>query len=207
MTVQVVKNFIEHKYATGIVSNFGDVLSEVKDRPGFFEDFNELRIPRPMSEYDHDKYQELYPFLKEEHHLYGAAQISDVMFLSKVAVEEFYGVTLNGYEGGMVRLVAGAKNGLHSDMYNLDGTNWQDGSGRQDELEYSALLYLSDYGKDFEGGKIIFPKQDLVIEPEAGMLVFFRGDLDHVHEVEEVLSGNRYAIIMFFGESQIDRSK
>jgi hypothetical protein len=82
----------------------------------------------------------------------------------------------------------------------LDGSSWNDGSGREDELEYSALLYLSDYGTDFTGGEIIFPKQNLTIYPTKGMLVFFRGDLEHPHEVNTIISGNRYAIVTFFGK-------
>ena len=37
--------------------------------------------------------------------------------------------------------------------------------------DYSALLYLSDYGSDFEGGKFAFEDEDgttTVVEPRIG---------------------------------------
>lgn len=84
-------------------------------------------------------------------------------------------------------------------MYQIDGSKWEDGSGRESELDYSALLYLSDFEKDFAGGEIIFPQQDLTIKPECGMLIFFRGDLEHLHKVSRVTSGERHSIVAFLG--------
>jgi hypothetical protein len=196
MTVQIIENFISEDYANDIVAGASIFLEKPKNREGFFEDPKQRRaIP------------------KEEYHLHTPDEravdeinkktdmlISDVLYITKQKLESFYKFPLNNYEGGLVKLVTGAKNGLHSDMYMLDGSSWNDGSGREDELEYSALLYLSDYGSDFTGGDIIFPKQEITIFPKKGMLVFFRGDLEHPHEVSVITGGSRYAMIMFFGK-------
>ena len=194
MTVQILKNFLTKEYCNELIENYSCYLSPVEERPGYFEDFNDLKLPISIEDYYGVK-------TDAPNKAYGEALISNAALLTKKELQKFYSTNLLGYEGGMVRLTKGAKNGLHSDMYNLDGTNWEDGSGRQDELEFSALLYLSTHNKDFTGGTVFFPKQNLKIKPEAGMLVFFRGDLEHIHEVEEILSGDRHAIIMFFGKT------
>jgi hypothetical protein len=199
MSVEIIKNFIPEEDARYITKNFDSCLTEVKERPGFFEDFGEPRKPKKIGTYDSKEILEKSPHLDTAEKIRSAELISNAMFLAQKKLEEFYKIDLPGYEGGVAKLTKGASNGLHSDMYNLDGTKWEDGTGREDELEFSALLYLSTYKKDFTGGRLIFPKQDISIEPECGSLIFFRGDLDHIHEVEKVSSGNRYALIMFFG--------
>jgi hypothetical protein len=196
MTVEIFKNFVSRKYAEELVVGADVFLKKPEGREGFFEDM----VPRTaISKQNYKKAQKDHRILNKKNQITDML-IHDSLYKIKSQLESFYGIPLNKYEGGLVKLVTGAKNGLHSDMYMLDGSSWNDGSGREDELEYSALLYLSDYDIDFTGGKITFPKQNLTIYPEKGMLVFFRGDLDHPHEVEEIVGGNRYAIVTFFGK-------
>lgn len=95
------------------------------------------------------------------------------------------------------KLIPGASNALHSDSSKLDGSPWQD-DGTPEELEWSALLYLNTYNEDFTGGSIKFPKQGVELFPKKGQLVFFKGDLDHVHEVTTVESGERRNIVFFY---------
>ena len=195
MTVQVVKNFISIKDAEDLVRGSDVFLRKPEGREGFFEDPHQ-RSAFPREKYEPDNAD---PRAIDEKSKVTDMLISDFLYKAQQKLEEFYNVPLPKYQGGVVKLVTGAKNGLHSDMYMLDGSKWNDGTGREDELEYSALLYLSDYNVDFTGGEISFPKQDMTILPEKGMLVFFRGDLDHPHEVSIITGGSRYAIIMFFG--------
>ena len=54
--------------------------------------------------------------------------------------------------------------------------------------DISSILYLTE---NFEGGNLVFPDLDIEIEPSAGSVVYFPGDRKHMHEVTEVLSGNR----------------
>jgi hypothetical protein len=199
MTVQIIKNFISKDYAKEIVEKCEPMLVQSQARPHFFESFPNF-IPVPIEEIDYLFLEKELGFLDTEDKIRAAALISNAMYLVKLRLEEFYNVKLEKHAGGIAKIIAGGSNGLHSDMYMLDGSAWNDGTGREDEMEYSALLYLSDHGEDFSGGEIGFPQHDLIIAPNSGDLVFFRGDLDHVHEVKEIISGNRYALIMFFGK-------
>lgn len=65
---------------------------------------------------------------------------------------------------------------------------------------YTSLLYLTDYGKDFTGGRFIFVDKDAnrTVEPRAGRVSFFTSGLENPHYVEKVSSGTRYAITISF---------
>lgn len=95
-------------------------------------------------------------------------------------------------------LSEGVGNPLHSDSTKLDGSPWRD-DGVEEELEFSALVYLNDWGVDYTGGEIEFPLQNVIIKPKSGQLVFFRGDVEHIHEVKTVTSGVRKNLVFFFG--------
>lgn len=86
----------------------------------------------------------------------------------------------------------GAFNNVHVD----------DATGMYNHLEYAALLYTNTQGKHYTGGEIYFPQQDLSFSPEAGTLIFFKGDEDKPHGVKPVLSGYRENIIMFFSSEK-----
>lgn len=121
------------------------------------------------------------------------------LYLSvRSAMEQHFGIEMDLVNCSYQELTEGADNPLHSDSTKLDGTPWRD-DGVEEELEFSALVYLSNWGSDFTGGEIEFPLQNAWIEPKAGQLVFFKGDVEHIHEVKTVLSGVRKNLVFFFG--------
>ncbi|KAM4527072.1 2-oxoglutarate and iron-dependent oxygenase domain-containing protein 3 [Fundulus diaphanus] len=67
-------------------------------------------------------------------------------------------------------------------------------------FDYTSLLYLSDYGSDFTGGRFVF--MDLngnrTVEPRAGRVSFFSSGSENLHRVEKVTWGTRYAITVSF---------
>ena len=60
------------------------------------------------------------------------------------------------------------------------------------DRDLSVVYFLND---DFVGGELIFPDLDLVVKPEAGMLVCFPSDHHYVHGVNPVTSGHRYTVV------------
>ena len=56
----------------------------------------------------------------------------------------------------------------------------------------SAIMYPND---DYEGGEIIFPRQEITLKPEAGSMVMFPSNWTHPHGVLEVTKGTRYAMV------------
>jgi predicted 2-oxoglutarate/Fe(II)-dependent dioxygenase YbiX len=121
-------------------------------------------------------------------------KITDSVLKVKEEMEKFFGLGLSMTNCNYAVLYPGGFNPMHSDSSQLDGTPYHE----NEETEYSALIYLNESGVDYEGGDIIFPLQQKRISPKAGMVVFFRGDHHHPHEVEVVTKGERKALVLFF---------
>lgn len=71
--------------------------------------------------------------------------------------------------------------------------------GRRD---YSFLIYLND---DFEGGNIVFPKQQFYLPPQKGMLVAYPGNEEYPHGVMPVTKGTRHVFVVC-SQKTCDRS-
>ncbi|XP_076288363.1 2-oxoglutarate and iron-dependent oxygenase domain-containing protein 3 [Lasioglossum baleicum] len=66
---------------------------------------------------------------------------------------------------------------------------------------YTSLLYLNDYGRDFEGGRFMYIDKDHVnttVEPRKGRVSMFTSGSENLHAVEKVQSGTRYALTVSF---------
>lgn len=61
--------------------------------------------------------------------------------------------------------------------------------------DLSSIIYLTD---NFNGGNIFFPELQAEIEPIAGSAIYFPGTQDYVHEVKELIRGERIAITNFW---------
>jgi predicted 2-oxoglutarate/Fe(II)-dependent dioxygenase YbiX len=60
------------------------------------------------------------------------------------------------------------------------------------DRDLSIVYFLND---DFVGGELVFSDLDLIVKPEAGMLVCFPSDHNYIHGVNPVTSGHRYTIV------------
>ncbi|XP_001605079.1 2-oxoglutarate and iron-dependent oxygenase domain-containing protein 3 [Nasonia vitripennis] len=70
-----------------------------------------------------------------------------------------------------------------------------------ESFHFTSLLYLSDYGRDFEGGRFVFIDKNSVnstIEPRKGRVSMFTSGSENLHAVEKVTSGTRYALTVSF---------
>ncbi|XP_039596680.1 urotensin-2 receptor 2 [Polypterus senegalus] len=67
-------------------------------------------------------------------------------------------------------------------------------------FDYTSLLYLSDYGVDFGGGRFVFMdgSHNRTVEPRAGRVSFFSSGSENLHRVEKVSWGTRFAITVSF---------
>ncbi|CAH1272986.1 OGFOD3 [Branchiostoma lanceolatum] len=67
-------------------------------------------------------------------------------------------------------------------------------------FDYTSLLYLSDYGHDFTGGRFVFVDKEAnsTVEPRTGRVSFFTSGSENLHFVEKVASGTRFAITVSF---------
>lgn len=67
-------------------------------------------------------------------------------------------------------------------------------------FHYTSLLYLTDYGKDFTGGRFTFvdKSHNMTIEPRTGRVSAFTSGSENPHFVEKVTSGTRHALTVSF---------
>lgn len=68
-------------------------------------------------------------------------------------------------------------------------------------FHYTSLVYLSEHGIDFKGGRFIFDDPDnvsTIIEPRKGRVSIFTSGKENLHHVERVKSGTRFAITVSF---------
>ncbi len=117
----------------------------------------------------------------------------------KKDAEEYFNQELDLCQSNYQLMTRGGKNPLHADTINLDGTPIQT-DGSPEEIEFSGLLYLSNYGEEFEGGVLTFPEFKIEYFPKSGDLILFKGDIEHRHDVSEVLLGERRNIVFFWGQ-------
>jgi hypothetical protein len=86
-------------------------------------------------------------------------------------------------------MISGGSNPIHVDNSLPD-----------QKSDHAALLYLNE---EYEGGELIFPKQNFVYKPKKGTFITFFGDRSIPHGVREVLSGTRSNIISFYDVKNI----
>lgn len=71
-----------------------------------------------------------------------------------------------------------------------------------EHYDFSALIYLSEHGRDFEGGEFVFVDDGATVNttvlPMSGRAVLFTAGQENLHRVMPVTSGVRYAISMWF---------
>ena len=192
MAVNVIENFLS-KDECFKISSYLDKISEENQNPHYlvalgFATSNEAAAI--------SKENPILPLSENLLHNQVSILVTEIILKLKSKMEDVFKEKLSLINCNYVQMNKGASNPLHADRTHLDGTPYHDG----EELEFSALIYMNDYSTDYKGGEIIFPIQNLTVEPKTGMAVFFKGDVDHQHEVLEVESGVRKNIVLFFGK-------
>merc|ERR1712151_428658 len=78
-------------------------------------------------------------------------------------------------------------------------------SDQYETFTYTALLYLSTLGEDFDGGEFIFEEPRgasssaaAAVEPRFGRLVAFTSDAENPHRVQQVRRGVRMTLTAGF---------
>lgn len=199
----VVLNFLSEEEAS-ILTKFLDKTSEPS--PHFFNHRCALGYP---------SYQKAAATITgtsavTDNHVVRAARTEDdlqAMFLlpeiydrAKDVLGKFYNKKLSLVQANYLEYSPGPGQELHSDMHDSEYGGDIRNDGFSHVMRCSAVLHLTTGGGvDFTGGDLWFPKQDYRLTPVKASLVYFVGDQDHIHQVEDIDSGKRKSISMFFG--------
>lgn len=194
MSVQIIEEYITEDQARLIISSFSKYLVQ-SDRIGMAEAQYEDPDKALFNIYGGK------PIIDDADSLEAATLFTNAVNGIADKISEFYDVDAVPATAIFAEITEGGQNGLHCDSVMLDGTPWEDGNDQLKDLEFSALLYLNNSGVDYDGGQVEFPNQKITVTPQAGKLVFFRGDIDHPHQVFEVTAGKRYTLVLFYGRA------
>ncbi len=63
------------------------------------------------------------------------------------------------------------------------------------DYDLNSLFYFND---EFEGGELYYPGHGIKIKPKPGLAVFHVGDINYLHGVTPVLSGERWVVPSFY---------
>ncbi|CAH1958959.1 unnamed protein product [Acanthoscelides obtectus] len=73
-----------------------------------------------------------------------------------------------------------------------------------ESFHYTSLIYLNDFGVDFNGGRFVFmdkiekSSKNITVEPRKGRVLIFTSGAENCHHVERVTNGERYAMTVPF---------
>jgi predicted 2-oxoglutarate/Fe(II)-dependent dioxygenase YbiX len=82
------------------------------------------------------------------------------------------------------------------DLFLLHYTPNSLNNGEKDiHWDFSGLSMVGCLTDDYEGGKLIFPRQNVTYRLEKGDIIVFPGGLTHPHYVEPVTKGLRDVIV------------
>jgi hypothetical protein len=66
---------------------------------------------------------------------------------------------------------------------------------------FASVFYIND---NYKGGEIYFPQYEKIIKPKANSLIFFPGNLNYMHGVNQCFLNDRYSLAMFY---TLDKAK
>jgi|LauGreDrversion4_2_1035121.scaffolds.fasta_scaffold08177_9 hypothetical protein len=82
-------------------------------------------------------------------------------------------------------------------IYHKDNSNGLNNIVHADFSNYTFSCGLTD-ASEFEGGELVFPRQNFSMKINKGQMLIFPGGLTHPHYTKDVISGTRF---QFIGQS------
>ncbi|CAG9771105.1 unnamed protein product [Ceutorhynchus assimilis] len=121
----------------------------------------------------------------------------------QAAIADFFGININKlhltHPTFFSRLTSKEATNIHDEYWHVHVDKHT-----YESFHYTSLLYLNDYGTDFQGGRFIFqdnlqsPKTNSSVEPRKGRVSMFTSGAENPHFVERVTEGERFAITISF---------
>ena len=108
----------------------------------------------------------------------------------KSCLEDKFKVKLHPRPPVIIRWFPGLEQQPHADKQLNDGS-----PNPFPTYDLNSLIYYND---DFTGGELYYPQHDLIIKPEPGLGVAHPGDINYLHGVKMVTSGERFTTPSFY---------
>ena len=113
----------------------------------------------------------------------------------KLFLEESFKVKLSVRPPVIIRWFPGLEQQPHADKQLNDGS-----PNPFPTYDINSLFYYND---DFDGGELYYPQHDVVVTPVPGLAVAHPGDINYLHGVKKVISGERYTTPSFYSITEL----
>jgi hypothetical protein len=112
----------------------------------------------------------------------------------KIEVDKFFNVDAWATGPAIVRWPIGARQEPHADKQLHEGPE----AGNPNAFPWYDIASIFYFNDEYEGGELYFPQHGIEFKPKAGAAYFFPGDMNYVHGVRPVISGNRFTSPFFW---------
>jgi hypothetical protein len=112
----------------------------------------------------------------------------------KVEVDKFFNVNARATGPAIVRWPIGARQEPHADKELHEGPD----AGMPNAFPWYDIASIFYFNDNYIGGELYFPLQGIEFKPKAGSAYFFPGDMNYIHGVRPVQSGNRFTSPFFW---------
>jgi len=113
----------------------------------------------------------------------------------KLFLQDSFNVELTKRPPVIIRWFTGLEQRPHADKQLNDGS-----PNPFPTYDINSLFYYND---DYTGGELYYPQYDLEIKPSPGLAVAHPGDVNYLHGVKAVLSGERFTTPSFYSISKV----
>lgn len=121
--------------------------------------------------------------------------INKYILKMKTLLENRFNVELFQRPPVIIKWTPGTEQMPHADKQLPDGS-----PNPFPNYDINSLFYYND---DFEGGELYYPEFDLIIEPKPGLAVAHPGDINYLHGVKRIISGNRFTTPSFYSITKL----
>jgi hypothetical protein len=113
----------------------------------------------------------------------------------KLFLQDSFNVELTKRPPVIIRWFTGLEQRPHADKQLNDGS-----PNPFPTYDINSLFYYND---NYTGGELYYPQYDLEIKPSPGLAVAHPGDVNYLHGVKAVLSGERFTTPSFYSISKV----
>ncbi len=108
----------------------------------------------------------------------------------QLALEDIYNLKLSPRPPVIMKWRPGIEQRPHADKQLSNGE-----PNAFVDYDLNSLFYYND---DFEGGELFYPQHDITVKPKPGLAIAHPGDVNYLHGVTMIRSGNRYTTPSFY---------
>lgn len=118
-------------------------------------------------------------------------------YINKMAaqIEVDYGLRVSKRPPVIMRWVPGNLQQPHADKQLNDGS-----PNAFPDYDLNSIIYYND---DYVGGDLYYPQHGITVRPKPGMAVIHPGDINYLHGVTPVVSGNRFTTPSFYTVTEV----